>query len=613
MFFAQLSRRWRIPVTAVAVTTLASTTFIRPSGAQTAPAPTEIVELARALKFDPDLIYEYVYNNIDTLPQYGSLKGPFGALLDGKGTQFDQAELMVALLQQAGIPAQFQIGQIQLTAAQFTNWLGTDTNIGSVEAVLEGGGFSGVILVDGNNNVVGVQIGWAWVSANIGGTNFAFDPATKIYNRSAGLGFSAIASAMGYAQDTFISRAESGMSTQTTPQGGVFGVSNVNRANARADLATFSTNLVQFLRATNPAASTVDIIGGKTIPPLPLGTKLRQTSLSYAVGTIDTEPTIPSAFRTTLSLTMGTGQGGTFAPLATQATFNSSDIYGHRITISFSSTAVPSLLIDGVTQVTGSAGVPSGGSLTVRASIMHPYPSSFANVTNNDSMLILPLNVVYLIETGWGQVGRGMIEKHRRLLQQNMALNPNNPTAEAVLGESLAMIGYTWLAENAQNIGLIEPIAGVVIPYHHALGVVGIKQINSISGPFVDLPLNAVTVGQIINRPSSSTTTPIESAAFFAKAMFLSIAESGTLEQTQPNATAASTVKLIDTAVQGGGQIFDINNPNSAGNNPTFYMNSIRPILANNYFSSDLTRIDSLVNQQNLRVIAPANGTINVN
>src|SRR5579872_5823685 len=90
------------------------------SGVTTAPVPVEIVELARALKNDPDLIYEYVYNNIETLPQFGSLKGPLGALLDGKGTAFDQAELMVALLQQAGIPASFQIGFIQLTTDQLT-------------------------------------------------------------------------------------------------------------------------------------------------------------------------------------------------------------------------------------------------------------------------------------------------------------------------------------------------------------------------------------------------------------------------------------------------------------------------------------------------------------
>ncbi len=38
-------------------------------------APNEIVELARALDWNPDLIYEYIHNNIQAIPVYGSLKG----------------------------------------------------------------------------------------------------------------------------------------------------------------------------------------------------------------------------------------------------------------------------------------------------------------------------------------------------------------------------------------------------------------------------------------------------------------------------------------------------------------------------------------------------------
>jgi transglutaminase-like putative cysteine protease len=130
----------------------------RPAAAQTDP---EIVELARALKGDPDLIYEYVYNNIETLPQYGSLKGSLGALLDGKGTAFDQAELMVALLQQAGVPASFVLGGIDLTAAQLTNWLGVDNALGSVDFTLGSGGFPATITSSGGI-VSTVKIGWAW-------------------------------------------------------------------------------------------------------------------------------------------------------------------------------------------------------------------------------------------------------------------------------------------------------------------------------------------------------------------------------------------------------------------------------------------------------------------
>jgi RHS repeat-associated protein len=592
-----------------------------PAEAQSSPAPAEIIELARALKNDPDLIYEYVYNNIETLPQYGSAKGPLGALLDGKGTSFDQAELMVALLQQAGFSASFQLGQIQLTVGQLTNWLGTDTTLGSVDITIGSGGFPGTIV--GNPVVTSAQIGWAWVSVNIGGTTYVFDPSTKVYNRSAGLGPMVLASTLGYSQSTFINDAENGATI--TPSS----IVGLNRANIRNDLTSYANNLVQFIRTNNPAAATSDIIGGKTITPLAIGTQLRQTSLSYAVGTIQTQPMIPSAYRTTLTLTLGSNDSSNnFTALASAITFNSSDIYNHRLIVSFNASSIPSLLLDGATQVTATAAVPAGRQLTVRSTISHPYPNGFVNVTNNDQVRMTPFaNFIYLVGTGWGQVGRGTIEKHRKLLQDNIAVNPGNPSAESVWGESLAMIGYTWLAEVAQQELVMDQLAGTNTIYHHAVGVVGTKAVGTSSGPYVDLPLNDLSIVQRVGRPDTTPTTPSESAAFFSDAFFSSIAESGTLEQTQPGATAASTVKLIDTTIQSGGKIFDINNSAVSGDNCAAYSSpgGIRSQLSA-YQAPDLQRIDSLVGfvsgtgckstsdptNANLRVIAPLNGAISI-
>ena len=596
----------------------------QPAFAQSS-TPAEIVELARALKNNPDLICEYVYNNIETLPQYGSAKGPLGTLLDGKGTAFDQAELMVALLQQAGLTASFQIGQIQLSANQVTNWLGTDTSVNSVGFTLGSGGFPGGTI---GNPVTAVQIGWAWVVVTIGGTNYVFDPSTKNYNRSAGIGLASLASALNYnqaGQPTFLDDARNGATITSTS------ITGLNRSNVRNDLATYANNLVQYIRTNNPAAATTDIIGGKTIVPLAIGTQLRQTSLSYAVaGTVQNQPNIPSAFRTTLTLTLGSDDSSNnFTPLTSAITFNSSDIYDHRLVISFNASSIPSLLFDGVAQLTASGTVPSGRLLTVRTSILHPYATTSKNVTDSDQLRMSPLaNRIYLVGTGWGQVARGTIEKHRKLLQANIAANPGNPTSESVLGESLAMIGYTWLAEIAQQQQIVDQVGGTNTIYHHAVGVVGTKDFGAASGPYVDLPINALNAIQRIARPAGSTPTPLESSAFFSEVTFASIAESGTLEQTQPGATAASTVKLIDTAVQSGGKIFDINNPSISGDDCASYSSpgGIRSQLSS-YQSSDLLRIDSLVGyvfgsgckapsdptNPNLRVITSASGSITVN
>ena len=66
------------------------------------PRPTELVELVRALSNDVDKIYDFVRNNVEITFMQGLQKGALGALLDRNGTAFDQAHLMVELLQQAG-------------------------------------------------------------------------------------------------------------------------------------------------------------------------------------------------------------------------------------------------------------------------------------------------------------------------------------------------------------------------------------------------------------------------------------------------------------------------------------------------------------------------------
>ena len=69
------------------------------SQASTAPASDARIDaLARALKYDPDLIYEHVRNHIEFTPTFGLTKGAVGAIVDEAGTAFDQAQLMVELL-----------------------------------------------------------------------------------------------------------------------------------------------------------------------------------------------------------------------------------------------------------------------------------------------------------------------------------------------------------------------------------------------------------------------------------------------------------------------------------------------------------------------------------
>ena len=93
------------------------------AAASTAVSP-EITELARGLENDVDLIFQFVYEQIEYIPIYGSLKGATATLLERQGNDFDQASLLVALLRAAGHTATFVRGTIRVDPAAVTSWPG---------------------------------------------------------------------------------------------------------------------------------------------------------------------------------------------------------------------------------------------------------------------------------------------------------------------------------------------------------------------------------------------------------------------------------------------------------------------------------------------------------
>lgn len=594
-----------------------------PTSSQAQNTAPEIVELARALKGDPDLIYEYVYNNIRTLPIHGSLKGALGALLDQQGTSFDQAELMVLLLRQSGYTANFAIGSVHLSGAQAANWLGTDTGPNSIPFTIQFGGFSYGYALLPSGDLDDIHFNWAWVQATIPGSTCGstcvFDPATKFgmsapgYTRTTGMGLSAIGSALGYSQSSFLGNAAA--VTTTSP----WALTSLNRTGVRNNLTSYATNLVQYLRTNSPAASTTDVIGGTTgVAPLPLGTQFRSGSIpqQFASG-FSVHTDIPPQYRTKLTQQFGwNNASGTFTSLSSAVTLNTADIYGHRMTVAFSGSSVPRLLLDGVTQITASGAAPSGFQLTVRITVSFPFPAymgGYPGVTDNDNTRIVPVaNGVHALTSTWGPASRGMIERHRRQLQQNMAADPSNPNAEPVLGESLSIIGYTYAAQYAQQAVIIGQLSGTLPVNYYFYGGFGIATHGSVTGPGISIWNRGQAYIQLAGR-SAAAHTPAEGNAFFAEGLMGSVAESATLEQTQPGILAVSTTKLVDIAVQNGTRVFDINNAAIPGDTAAYYTGTIRPIMAANGWSSgDLGAIDRNVARGD-RVIAPQSGAMVVN
>jgi hypothetical protein len=271
------------------------------------PTAPEIVELARALKNDPDLIYEYVHNNVEDVWMYAEHKGPLGTVIDKAGTQFDQAALMVALLRQAGYTASFQSGTVTLSPGDFTDWTGISDATAACQ-MLSSGGFpaqvNGSTIANcgyGNGTAISsVTLAHVWVKVSIPGSSCAsgclFDPSFKRHTWKAGIDLNA---ASGFTAGAALTQAtaamDSGNLNSTVPY-----VHKLNAAGLDGTLATYASNLVTWLTSNQLAAHMDDIVGGGVIVPYAKsGGLIRQSTLPYQSMSTTQGPwsSIPDVYR----------------------------------------------------------------------------------------------------------------------------------------------------------------------------------------------------------------------------------------------------------------------------------------------------------------------------
>jgi len=180
-------------------------------------------------------------------------------------------------------------------------------------------------------------------------------------------------------------------------------------------------------------------------------------------------------------------------------------------------------------------------------------------------------------------------EKHRKTLKENRHAGGSD-TSEPVLGESLAMVGFTWLAECSRASQISDQIADTATIDHHTLGVCG-----QYEAPYIDMPM---CLSSVISNTGDQSK---EQASFFVSGGQSSAFEWGVIEQLQPQYSAVSTAKLVDIANGSSyNKIFDATSPN--------YYSSIRSQLVN-YDSWELSYVDAYIDA-GYRVILPQDGDL---
>jgi RHS repeat-associated protein len=587
--------------------------------------PTPIVALSSALKCDPDLIFEYVYDNIEFEPLYGSNKGALGALLDRRGGDADQVMLLASLLDAAGYSAQTQFawGIIRLTGAQISNWLGVANDAVAIEDLLASGGFPFANATPNSDGTLNyVDVAHFDVALELSGTLYVFDPSYKQHTIVSGI--SSLASSLGYNRTQFL--ADAGGTIDSVS------ISNVDRAGLRADLESYANNLVNYINQNNRAWSVGNVIGGKSIQNL-TGSPIRLTNFpnqspAYPVWYSDSSffadcPGETSVeCRTFVSITMPSA-----SPTTQAIKLYTDQVYGERITVfSVPSGAnyVPTLLVNGAVPSCVAAGTctnvgpatAAGGAWLIGTAVTQPNQPSFDAAscpTGVTATYCKTLTVAsagnYLISASVGQVGRGMAEYHRQLLAARRAAN-NSDNSEPVLGETLAVIGYNWLAQGAAEQRIADQLAHTTTIYNFAVGIVGQAKIQGSSlgyqAPYVDLPVNQIIITPQSSSGSNTTIGGYSYPSAFVAAGFTfsessSAFEAAVLQQTQApvsGMTAASTVILIDDnmnpSYSGALQkTFFADGTSCAGQ--AAFTSTIEPAISSHYSSTDYNNIVSAV------------------
>jgi len=522
-----------------------------------------IVELARALKNDVDLIYQFVHDHIEWLPTYGSQKGALGCLIDGYGNSFDQSELMIELLREAGYTASYQLGELELTEADAAAWFGTDVNIWAEVNYLSDGGIPCEEYWTGTEWKI--RFNHCFVKVTISSTDYVFDPARKSYSTTSGID---LETAMDYDRATFLSNATSGATVATDY------VQDINRSNIRSDLDDFTANLVDYIKTNDPDATTDDILGGKTIDPT-TGT-LRNTSLSYLRPS--TTPTtwstdIPAAYCATLNVYYDT----------IDETFYSKDIHGLRLTLTFNGSHEAELRLDGTLIDTSSAQTP-GSWNSVWLEVVHPYPTTFADEGHWQTVWE---GHPYLIAQAWGNANSQMIEVHRARLDQNK-FDGGADSDEEVVGESLSVLWHTWNAQKSWACDVFNRMTNCVTVLHHQTGLVG-----HYDTPLTDLG-GIVWASSALDNDWDNVDTNDTALAMHGIAF-----EEGVIDQT--GAGGVSTTPLLDLANSNGDKIYDGNSGN--------WTSGVKPNLTN-YDSGTLTDIENWWINYGWRVAIPEDGAL---
>ncbi|MBI5075876.1 MAG: transglutaminase domain-containing protein [Nitrospirae bacterium] len=289
------------------------------------------------LGYKPVKIYEWVRNNIEYVPTYGSIQGADMCLQTKLCNDFDTASLLISLLRVSGIHARYVYGTIELPIDKVKNWVGGFTDSNATLSLMATGGIPvGGITEDGK--IVAVRKEHIWVEAFIdyfpmrgvrhktgeGDTWIPLDASFKQYTYTSGMD---IKSAVPFDAQSFVTQIQS--TATINEQAGY--VTNVNSLYIQQAMQDYQSRVQSYISQNHPNATVGDILGKKEIV---------KQEFSYLLGTLPYKKlvtgtkysTLPDSLRHKASFSMLVNN----LDYEMQITRSLPELAGKKITLSYS-------------------------------------------------------------------------------------------------------------------------------------------------------------------------------------------------------------------------------------------------------------------------------------
>jgi hypothetical protein len=264
---------------------------------------------AADLGHNPHKIYEWVRNNIDYVPTYGSIQGADMCLQTKQCNDTDTASLLIGLLRTSGVHARYAYGVIERPIDKVMNWVGGFTDPMAALNFIASAGIPVKGLTEGGQ-IKYVQMEHVWVEAWIdyipsrgavhkagkGDTWIPIDGSYKQFNYTPGID---IKSAVPFDAQTFVDQIKSS-ATINESEGYV---TNVNSSLVQQTMTDYQSTVQNYISQNYPNATVGDVLGKKGIIkqefPYLLGTMIRRTISKTWV-----QPTLPDNLRHKVSFSV---------------------------------------------------------------------------------------------------------------------------------------------------------------------------------------------------------------------------------------------------------------------------------------------------------------------